>query len=191
MSKIALRLLLAFLALAASNSSAHAEESAWAALSKPGAIVLFRHATAPGVGDPPDMKVGVCASQRNLDERGRAESAQLGKLFRERGIRVEAVLHSQWCRTAETARLAFEGMAPLREEPAFNSFFGQRGEVDRQTRAARALLGAWKGQGALAVVTHQVNITALTGQQLDSGQGLVVRVPKGDGRLQVLGSVRP
>ncbi|MRD47331.1 histidine phosphatase family protein [Caenimonas koreensis] len=177
--------------LAASGGSALADEAGWAALAKPGAIVLFRHATAPGVGDPADMQIGVCATQRNLDERGRAESRRLGQLFRERGVRVQSVLHSQWCRTRDTARLAFEGIAPVREEPIFNSFFSRPGDVDRQTIAARALLKEWKGPGVLVVVTHQVNITQLTGEVPSSADGLVVRVPAGAGPLEVVGRVAP
>ncbi len=175
--------------LALTGFAAVADDAGWAALAKPGAIVLFRHATAPGIGDPPGMKIDACSTQRNLDEQGRAESRRLGQLLRERGIRVQSVWHSQWCRTRDTARLGFEGMAPLRDEPLFNSFFDRRGDTERQTAGARALLSNWKGPGALVVVTHQVNITQLTGQTLSSGDGLVVRVPPGKGPLEVLGRI--
>lgn len=172
---------------------ATADEAAWTALRQPGAIVLFRHATAPGVGDPPDMRVGDCSTQRNLDARGRAEARELGQAFRARGVQVARVLSSQWCRAHETARLAFAEQVPggVREEPAFNSFFGGRGSEARQTMRARELLRQWKGPGALVVVSHQVNIRALTGVSTTSAEGLVVRVPEGDGPLQVLGRVTP
>jgi hypothetical protein len=39
---------------------------------KQGNIILFRHANAPGVGDPPNFQVTDCSTQRNLDEIGRA-----------------------------------------------------------------------------------------------------------------------
>jgi hypothetical protein len=48
---------------------------------------------------------------------------------------------------------------------------------------------AWKGPGVLVVVTHQVNISALTGTFSASGEGIVVR-PGRDG-LDVLGRVQP
>ncbi|MES2785204.1 MAG: histidine phosphatase family protein [Pseudomonadota bacterium] len=179
----------AALLLTLTSFTAFADDAGWAALARPGAIVLFRHATAPGIGDPAGMKIDACASQRNLDDQGRAESRRLGQMLRDRGIRVQSVWHSQWCRTRDTARLAFEAMAPLRDEPLFNSFFERRGDMDRQTAGARALLANWKGPGALVVVTHQVNITQLTGQTLSSGDGLVVRVPPGNGPLEVLGRV--
>ena len=144
----------------------------WDALRANG-IVLFRHAEAPGYGDPPDMRLGDCATQRNLDEAGRAQARGIGATVRARGVTVGAVLASQWCRTLETAELAFPGLA--RPEPAFNSFFADRGTAAAQTDAARAILLGWGGPGALVVVTHQVNITALTSIVPASGEGVVLR----------------
>ena len=162
---------------------------AWVELAKPGAIVLFRHATAPGVGDPSGFKLDDCATQRNLNDQGRAEARLLGEQFRSRKIQVGAVLSSQWCRTRETARLAFGDMA--RDEPAFNSFFLRPPEISNpQTGQARALLAAWRGPGALVVVTHQVNIQELTGAAAASAEGLVVR-PDASGNLKVVATIAP
>ena len=162
---------------------------AWAELAKPGAIVLFRHATAPGVGDPPGFKLDDCATQRNLNEQGRAEARRLGEQFRSRKIQVGAVFSSQWCRTRETARLAFGDQA--HDEPAFNSFFLRSPDIsDAQTEKARALLAGWRGPGALVVVTHQVNIQALTGAAAASAEGLVVR-PDASGSLNVVATIAP
>lgn len=158
-----------------------ADEAAWAALKKPGAIVLFRHALAPGGGDPPGFKAGDCSTQRNLSEEGKQQARRMGQTLRERGIKVQAVWHSAWCRTRDTAQLAFpEFAAPqLRPEPAFNSFFGDRSTEPAQTAAARKLLLAWRGPGVLVVVTHQVNITALTGITPQSGEGVVLQSEAG------------
>lgn len=135
------------------------EDAAWEAL-RQGGIVLFRHAHAPGGGDPAGMRLGECATQRNLDTEGRAQAIRIGEALRARGVAVGAVLTSQWCRTTETAELAFPGRG--RSEPAFNSFFADRSTGPAQTEAARRLLLGWGGPGALFVSTHQVNITALT-----------------------------
>ena len=162
---------------------------AWSELMRPGTVVLFRHATAPGLGDPPGFQLDACATQRNLDDKGRAEARKLGEQFRSRKIPVDAVLTSQWCRTRETARLAFGDV--VKDEPAFNSSFRASAEIsDAQTAQARALLARWLGPGALVVVTHQVNITALTGVNPASAEGVVVR-PAADGSLQVLGTITP
>ena len=162
------------------------DESAWPAL-QDRSIVLFRHADAPGIGDPPGFKLGDCSTQRNLGEAGRDQARRIGERFRSRGVKVGAVLSSQWCRTRETAALAFPGLA--RDDSAFNSTFGDRSKLPEQTAAALATLKRWRGPGVLVVVTHQVNITALTGRATASGEGIVVR-PRGDG-IEVLTSLPP
>ena len=109
-------------------SPASAEEG-WDLLREPGANILFRHANAPGAGDAAGFVPGDCATQRNLDEWGRNQARAIGEAFRARGIAVGAVLSSQWCRARDTADLAFPGQ--VREEPAFNSFFGNRVKVNQ------------------------------------------------------------
>lgn len=174
------------LPLAGLPRHARAEAAAWQAL-RDGGIVLFRHAIAPGGGDPPGMRLGECSTQRNLDATGRAQARRIGEALRAQGVAVGAVLASEWCRTMETAELAFPGAA--RPEPAFNSFFADRAAGPARTEAARALLRAWQGPGALFVSTHQVNITALTGIVPASGEGVVVQVA--GGALAVVGRIRP
>lgn len=185
--------LLAGLAGQAQAAEPGTAQAAWQALSRDGAIVLLRHAYAPGVGDPPGMRIGDCATQRNLDESGREQARRIGQAFRERGVRIRAVLTSQWCRTRDTAQEAFGALAPgaLRDQPAFNSWFGGLGDPQRQTAQAREILRRWQGPGVLVVVTHQVNITALTGQVPASGEGVVVRPAAGDQPWPVVGRLTP
>lgn len=149
-------------------------------------VILFRHATAPGIGDPAHMRLGDCSTQRNLDTQGRAQARRLGEQLRAMGVTVSAVWTSQWCRTRETAALAFPQRRPI-EQPVFNSFFGDASGADEQTAQARALLQGWRGPGVLVVSTHQVNIAALTGISPGSGEGIVVRPVEGG--LRVLGRI--
>lgn len=179
----------AFLAAAAfmvAVPGAASEVEAWAALQS-GGIVIFRHAIAPGGGDPPGMRLDDCATQRNLDGAGRAQARRIGEAFLTRGVAVGAVLHSRWCRARETAELAFPGAA--RAEPAFDSFFSNRAAGPELTGRARGLLAAWKGPGALVIVSHQVNVTALTGIFPASGEGVVLRAEEGG--VAVVGRIRP
>ena len=168
-------------------AAARAEGDPWRLLREPATIILFRHATAPGTGDPAGFVLGDCATQRNLDDKGRAEARALGAAFRARGIAVGKVLSSQWCRARDTAELAFPGRVV--EEPAFNSFFGNRADEPEATARARQILMDWHGPGVLVAVTHQVNITALTGVAPRSGEGVVVRI--GQGGPAVLGRLPP
>jgi phosphohistidine phosphatase SixA len=151
------------------------------------AVVLFRHANAPGVGDPQGMKIGDCKTQRNLDDEGRAQARRIGATFRERAIEVGAVLTSRWCRARDTAAAAFPGR--VRDEPAFDSFFADRGEEPQRTADARRVIDAWRGPGVLVVVTHQVNIAAITGRVVRSGEGVVLR--RQGKAMVVVGSVVP
>ncbi len=182
-SRRALLLLPLFLPFAA----ARAEDDPWKLLTEPGAVILFRHATAPGTGDPAGFVLGDCSTQRNLDDRGRAEAHALGAAFRRRGIVVGRVISSQWCRSRETAELAFPGR--VEDEPAFNSFFGNRAGEPSATAAARQIVAGWKGPGVLVAVTHQVNISALTGIAPRPGEGVIVSMT--DGQPTVLGRLPP
>ena len=185
---IATALVALMLALGAGSHQSASTDSnmAWSALAED-AIVLFRHAHAPGIGDPPDFKLGDCSTQRNLDNQGREQARRIGAAFENRNIKTALVLASQWCRAVETAELAFPGR--VKQQAAFNSFFNARDLELPQTDEARRILLSWTGPGALVVVTHQVNITALVGIAPTSGEGIVI-VPRGN-KLTVVGRVRP
>ena len=161
------------------------------ALKTPGAIALFRHAIAPGAGDPSGFILGDCRTQRNLNAQGQEQARRLGASVRAHGVPVSEVWHSEWCRTAETARLAFPEMNSkrMRPESAFNSFFGTPEDEPSHTARARGLLLGWRGPGALIVFTHQANITALTGIVPQSGEGVVLR--QEGGRLLTQGRILP
>jgi Histidine phosphatase superfamily (branch 1) len=181
-----LTLLFALNLTAAAAAQPRDDDSALSAL-RDGGIVVFRHAIAPGGGDPPGFSLGDCSTQRNLDATGREQARRIGERLRRERVMVGAVWTSQWCRTRETAELM--GLAPVREMPAFNSFFGNRSAEPAQTVAARDLLLGWRGPGALVVSTHQVNINALTGVSPASGEGVVLR-REGAG-LVLVGRLQP
>ena len=171
------------LALGALQASA---QDAWQSIT-PGTVVLFRHALAPGGGDPAGFQLNDCRTQRNLSADGQAQAQRIGAAFQQRGIEVNAVWSSQWCRTRETADLAFPGKRV--DQPLFNSFFGTPAQGAMQTQAALDLLASRKAQGVMVIVTHQVNITELTGVVPDSGEGVVVALRGRE--LKVLGRVKP
>lgn len=175
-TSVSRRALLVGAAVWLASRPAAADADAWRALAA-GAVVLFRHANAPGVGDPPNMRIEDCATQRNLDAAGRDQARAIGREFATREVQVGRVLTSRWCRAVDTAELAFPGR-PVRE-PAFDSFFGRREDRARQTAAALRVLAEWRGPGALVVVTHQVNIAALTGISPASAEGVVAVVDAG------------
>ena len=185
MTKLLARALVAVLLVA--SGSARADEALWAALADGGHVALMRHARAPGTGDPDNFRLADCGTQRNLDETGRDQARRTGQAFRAHGVVVGRVLSSQWCRCLETAELLalgnVEPFAPL------NSFFGDRARGPDQTEAVRALLADADPDGpSLVMVTHQVNITALTGIFPRSGESVVLRLG-GPENFETIGSI--
>jgi phosphohistidine phosphatase SixA len=163
------------------------------ALRQGGLVVLIRHAaTEPGLGDPPGYSLDDCASQRNLSEAGRAQSRALGAWFREHGIPVGEVRSSQWCRCLDTATLAFAQTHAITPWPALNSFFDARASEPHATAEALAAL-ATPVDGNRVWVTHQVNITALTGVFPAMGEMVIMRPVRGEAgfRLEPVGRLRP
>lgn len=150
-------------------------------------IILFRHTNAPGVGDPEQFRLNDCSTQRNLDDVGRAQARAIGHQLRKANVKVGKLISSQWCRTRETAKL-FD-LGPPIDEPAFNSFFAERQNEPTQTEKAKSLLLQWRGPGTLVVVTHQVNITALTDLFVASGEGVELRIEGKD--LKVIRRISP
>lgn len=170
--------LVGLLALAGRPPTTRAESSAWDALEAGGHVALIRHADAPGTGDPPNFVLEDCSTQRNLSSGGQAQAARLGAAFRDHGVSVDQVLTSGWCRCIETATIAF-GTAEV--WPPLNSFFRDVGTEAAQTAEVRARVAAWDGPGTLVLVTHQVNITALTDIFPAAGEIVVLAPAAGRG----------
>ncbi len=184
---IATLCLLVALPLAASPR-AHADEALWAALREGRAFAMMRHALAPGTGDPADFNVNDCTSQRNLSVEGREQARRTGDAFRDNGIMMAELKTSAWCRCRDTASLMNLGTPEVL--PPLNSFFQNGGQRDPQTEALKQWLGGWLGSRPLVLVTHQVNISALTGDFTSSGEIVVVERDVSDG-VKVLGSISP
>ncbi|MCU0900434.1 MAG: histidine phosphatase family protein [Cypionkella sp.] len=157
------------------------------AAGQPGAVLLMRHAIAPGGGDPEGFVLGDCGTQRNLSDEGRAQARAIGAQLRAAGLRFDAVLTSEWCRTTETAVLL--DLGPVTPFAPVNSFFDNRQDGPRQTAETLAYLATLPPDARVLIVTHQVNITALTGVTPRSGETVVTR-RDGD-RLSVEGRLPP
>ena len=72
-----------------------AADARFARLSEPGIVTILRHAFAPGTGDPASFRLDDCATQRNLDARGRGQARKIGAAIRAAGATVDRVLTSQ------------------------------------------------------------------------------------------------
>ena len=146
-------------------------------LKKPDHVLLMRHAVAPGIGDPAGYKLQDCKSQRNLDTTGRAQAQKTGQWMKAQGVGSALVFSSAWCRCKETAENLAFGTPVL--EPSLNSFFddmrqGSQSNANLQKFIANQLKA--KGDKALVLVTHQVNITEFTGETIGSGDMVLAKV---------------
>ncbi|TAF99918.1 MAG: hypothetical protein EAZ37_17115 [Burkholderiales bacterium] len=158
-------------------------EALLATLRAGGAALLLRHAqTVAGVGDPPNFKLGDCKTQRNLSREGGLQAKRMGEALRASKVSFAQALSSQWCRCADTAKHIVPAYVTW---PPLNSFFNDFSLRDSQTRTVKdRLLGIPKHETWL-LVTHQVNITAMTGVSPPMGEGVVIRV--GDSGMEVIG----
>lgn len=163
------------------------KDAAWAALRAGGHVVLIRHAvTEPGIGDPPEFRVGECGTQRNLSAQGRKDAVRIGEEFRSRGIAVSEILSSRWCRCIDTATLAFGKATPA---PMLDSMFNDREKpAEEKVREVFDYVARWPATGNLVLVTHNRNIQALTDVSPASGEMVVVRLSE-PGKFTVVGRI--
>lgn len=147
------------------------------ALKKSDAVLLMRHALAPGIGDPAGYKLQDCKSQRNLDATGRAQAQKTGQWLKAQGVGNALVFTSAWCRCKETAENLAFGTPVL--EPSLNSFFGDmRQGPQSNVNLQKFIVGQLKNKGdkALILVTHHVNIAEFTRENVGSGDMVLAKV---------------
>jgi len=155
-------------------------------------VLLFRHAIAPGGGDPVGFDVNDCTTQRNLDETGKDQAKNLGKAIRNIEF-WSKVYSSPWCRcvgTAELMKTELEAASTTTytvETTSMLSSFYEAPPKGADKAATMALLNAHMdafgnkiaaaaaAAGASAMmkpelmITHYVVISALTGHAVCSG----------------------
>ena len=134
-------------------------------------VILLRHGEAPGRSEPLGFNLNDCSTQRNLSDKGRDESRQLGELLRAHGINVTKVLTARFCRTRETAELL--NLGPVQDDAAFDNLEFNKLRAAELLDQEREHIASWRGPGVLLIVTHGSNIKALTGFQLEEGAMIV------------------
>src|SRR5258707_9068798 len=176
---------LAIWLLATPLAAADDSKEAWAALVKGGHVALIRHGNAPpGYGDPPGFKIDDCATQRNLDEKGRTQARDLGEAFRRHGVPADRILSSPWCRCLETARLMVLG-------PVDGTWAVAASDKSPERLAAlRQMLANWRGPGTLGVGTHALTVQALVGIMPGQAETVVIRPKLGkEPGVEVVGRI--
>ena len=152
-----------------------------------GNVLVFRHAaTDTGIDATGDLSD--CSRQRNLSSEGRRQSRTIGRAFRRLEIPVGQVLASPFCRTRETARLAF---GRLRASRALLSpeFFAETGNGQR--KGLRRLLTVRPGdQSNTVLVSHGSAIYDATGLNPDEGDVVVARPRRGARGFRLVSTIK-
>jgi broad specificity phosphatase PhoE len=190
---------LAWLALAACAQAAEAQpgvlsdDALIAALRSGGYVIYFRHAdTGPATPDPPGFELQRCETQRNLNEKGRAEAKAIGDAFVQLKIPVARVLTSPFCRCRDTGDLAFgryeidPGLAGVPRGAQFATAREKGAEV------LRALLSTPPSAGSNTVlVAHGFNLIDLDGLYLETQGEAAVFEPWGTRGYRLIARVLP
>jgi len=170
-----LRCALACSALLAGPRAAQADDATLLRELRAGAVVLMRHAqTTPGVGDPPAWRLERCDGQRNLAPEGIAHAQRIGQWFQLQRLRVSAVRNSPWCRTRDTATLAF---GRHDDWPALGNIFEDRSGADAQAAAVKQYIDSVKPGELVVLLSHGSTIAHIVSGAggLASGESVVVR----------------
>ena len=157
-------------------------------LAQPAHHAIIRHALAPGTGDPfGEIDVNNCLTQRNLNDVGRAQARRLGERLKQAGVKPTRVISSIHCRCMDTAKLM--NLGDVINEPNLNSVWTVDRETERErTQNMLTLLRDLDETDKLIMISHAVNISALTGRSPVSGEGYVIKVE--NGRIVVVAEIR-
>ncbi len=160
-------------------------------LRKGGFVIYFRHGPTDLTGsgdDAADMMK--CETQRNLSAEGRAQATQTGKAFRALRIPVGTVTASPFCRTKDTAKLAF-GRFTVSNDLA-SAIGANTSETTQHTESLRRMLSTPPAKATNAViVSHNSNLREATGiWPKPEGVAYVFR-PLPEGRFEAIAMVLP
>ena len=156
-----------------------------------GYVLYFRHAhTDHNQADSDRSTLSDCATQRNLDEQGRREATAIGQAFKTLKIPVGKVLSSPYCRTKETATLAF-GRVEVTPELGFSISKNQQ-ETDQLAQALKRMLATAPNSGVNTVlVSHSGNLKDAADVWLKPEAAMAVFKPHDHGSFEFVGIIAP
>ena len=152
-------------------------------LKEGGKLIFIRHAYAPGSGDPDNFNLNDCSTQRNLSKEGKKQAKYIGEFFKNKKIKVDKVLSSEWCRCKETAVIAF---SDYKTESFLNSFFSDKFRKNKylQIKNLKSYIDKWDKKKNLIFVTHYVVILEILDYAPSSGEIVI-----SDTNFKLIGSI--
>ena len=154
------------------NHKSYADENIVEILKKNDNIIFIRHSIAPGTGDPQNINLDDCKTQRNLNIEGIEQSKKIGNFFKDNNIKNVKVLSSEWCRCKDTAFYAFSNFEIF---DALNSFYSEKfyKNKKKQIKRLKEFIRNWDDKSNLVLVTHYVVILELLGVGASSGEIII------------------
>jgi len=154
-----------------------------------GYVLAFRHAATDFSMTDTTRDLRDCSRQRNLNADGRRQARRIGNAFRRLGIPVGQVLASPFCRTRDTARLAFGRARPSRDLLSAR-YLGSVSARARQPARMRRLLARRPRLGTnTALISHNFAIEDAARVSLAEGEAVVVAPSRAGGGFEIVGTV--
>ena len=184
--KIFISILLFIFSFQSSTCFSDTEGEIWEKLKSGGLVVLMRHASVNKTNNPL-LRDPSCTEERMLSEKGKKEALKIGEKFSAKGVSIDKVLASRYCRTTETAKNAFGRSQPTEFLSVLEAFPQKQAEA--YTEQLMKKIGSYSGSGNLVLVTHGPNINAVSFDPVEIGAFLVLR-PMGGQEFEEIGKIK-
>jgi len=171
-------------------SAVAADNAVWSQLKQGGYVILMRHGPVDTMthSTNPNAEFENCVGQSNLSPEGQQEAALTKRAFKKHHIPIGEVLAGPYCRTQDSARIAF-GKVHVWDALDLQTALPDD-EAAKRTEVVAARVGAYKGKKNLVLVTHKPNIDALTLELIAPGTILILK-PEGGAQFSVVNRITP
>lgn len=183
--KIIVSIIVTILSLQPSLSFSDTEEKIWEKLKVGGLVVLMRHTTTVKENNPL-LRDPSCLKERKLSEKGKKEAARIGNNFTAKGVPINKVLTSPYCRTTDTGKIAFARGEPAEFLSVLEALPQKQAEANTET--LRQKIASYSGTGNLVLITHAPNINAISFESVEMGAFLVLK-PMGEHEFEEIGKI--
>ncbi len=177
-----------FLSFCISDFAIASDTSIWSKLKQGGYVILMRHGPVDTMthSTNPNAEFENCVGQSNLSPQGQQEATRTRRAFKKHLTPISSVLAGPYCRTQDTARIAF-GKVQVWDALDLQTTLPDE-ESAKRTAEVAARIGEYKGRKNLVLVTHRPNIDALTLELIEPGTLLVLQ-PGGGSNFTVVGRI--
>lgn len=178
-------MLFAFLLTQPSICFSDTDGQIWEKLKNGGLVVVVRHTSVVKENNPL-LRDPSCLKERKLSKKGKNEAARIGKMFTVKGVSINKVLTSPYCRTTDTANIAFGKSQPAEFLAVLEAFPQKKAEANTEELTQK--IGSYSGTGNLILVTHAQNINSISFESVGMGAFLVLQ-PTGGHEFEEIGII--